>query len=223
MKKTKNKKQRAKPVAEETLAVILLDRTGSMADRVQETIGGFNGFLDELEKDPDTKGVRISFTQFDTVGTDHICERLAVNKVSRLTEKTYEPRGGTNLYDAIGELIKRVEGYAGKDKVIFTILTDGQENSSSAWTLDGIRSLIKTKEKDGWTFTYIGVGPDAWAATQLISKGTIGASNTLRSSNENYGATYTMAKDAVKMRVTTAGGQSLCATFGGKQLDKDDE
>lgn len=222
------KKQTKKVKHEETLVVFLLDRTGSMQTVKQETIGGFNGYLDELRKKREADDIRFHFRQFDTLSLD-VVQDCALRDVRKLTEETYQPRGGTPLYDAIGKTIKALENArhekaTGKAKVLFVTLTDGQENSSSEWNHKGIQTLIKEKEdKDKWTFAYIGVGPDAWAANERLAAGTQGYSNVLRSTRANTQSAYKAMAGATMARVSTAGGQCVNSVFSGKQLDKDDD
>lgn len=221
----KTKQTKTKTHNEKTLVAFLLDRTGSMASVKQETIGGFNGYLDELLKKPESKDIVFHFTQFDTLGTDVVHDCVALNKVMKLTGESYSPRASTNLYDAIGGVIRKIETKANGHKVLFVVLTDGEENSSSEWTETTVKELIKEKEsKDKWTFSYIGVGPEAWAANEKLARGTSGASNLLRATKgKNTVKAYAKMAGATMMRCSTAGGQSLNALYQGKHLDKDDE
>jgi len=42
-------------------------------------------------------------------------------------------------------------------------MTDGEENSSREWTLQGIRELVRSKESLGnWTFVFLGANIDAF-------------------------------------------------------------
>ncbi len=171
---------------EKTLVVLLLDRTGSMSSVKQETIGGFNGYLSTLAEKPETAGVTVHFTQFDTVSTDVVHDFVPLADVKKLT--------------------------------------DGEENSSAEWTLDGVKAIIKEKEdKDKWTFSYIGVGPAAWQANARLSHGTQGASNVLRATAANAGAVYSHLAGATSMRCCTVAGTSLNSVYGGAQLDQDDQ
>lgn len=208
---------------EGTLVAFLLDRTGSMASVKNETIGGFNGYLDELLKKEESKQIRFSLTQFDTVSIDRVHDCVPLSKVAKLNDKTYEPRGGTPLYDAIGKTIREIQNKVNGDKVLFVVLSDGEENSSSEWNQSTIKALIKEKEdKDKWTFSYIGVGPEAWAANERLAAGTIGASNVLRATRgENTKKAYGLMATATMMRCNSAGGQSLASCYAGQQLDED--
>jgi len=217
--RTKTKTQK-----ETTLVAFLLDRTGSMASVKQETIGGFNGYIDELIKKPECKDMKFHFTQFDTVSIDVVHDCVALDRVLKLNDGTYQPRGGTPLYDAIGKTIRAIQDKANGSKVLFVTLTDGEENASSEWNQSTIKSLIKEKEdKDKWTFSYIGVGPDAWAANERLAAGTSGASNVLRATRgKNTQRAYSHLAGATMARCCTAGGQSMQSVYGGAQLDKDE-
>lgn len=219
MNKTKTTTKSSK--AETTFVVLLLDRTGSMESVKQETIGGFNGYLDELLKKPESKDIRMTFTQFDSIAVETISDCVALKDVPRLTGETYKPRASTPLYDAIGKTIRATEPQASGKKVLFVTLTDGEENASSEWNQDSIKTLIKEKEdKDKWTFSYIGVGPEAWAANERLAKGTMGASNVLRATRgKNTQKAYAFAAQGTLMRCHTAGGQSVQNLYQGKQLD----
>lgn len=201
----------------------LLDRTGSMATVKDETIGGFNGYLDELLKKPESRQIRFSLTQFDSLSIDQVHDCVPLAQVDKLTDKTFVPRGNTPLYDAIGKTIRAIQQKANGDKVLFVTLTDGEENASSEWTQDTVKELIKKRErKDKWTFSYIGVGPDAWAANERLASGTIGASNVLRATRgKNTKKAYGLMASATVARCNAAGGQSMSSLYHGKHLDKD--
>lgn len=220
--KTKTQKGKGK-VGDKTLVVLLLDRTGSMLDVKQETIGGFNGYVDELVKKPESKDIRFTFVQFDTVSIDTLHKAVPLEKVLRLSDGTYQPRAGTNLYDAIGQTIQDVHKKA-EGKVLFVVLTDGQENSSSKFTYDSVRALIKEKEdKDKWTFSYIGVGPDAWKANERLSVGTQGASNVLRATRgKNTRSAYGLMASATMTVANSQSGQCVGSLYKGQQLDQED-
>lgn len=218
------KSTKSKPT-EKTLVAFLLDRTGSMESVKKETIGGFNGYLDELLKKPESKDIIFHFTQFDTVSIDNVCDCVPLKQVAKLNDKTYEPRGGTPLYDAIGRTIREIQTKANGHKVLFVTLTDGEENSSSEWNQETIKTLIKEKEdKDKWTFAYIGVGPEAWEANARLSAGTSGASNVLRATRgKNTQKAYSHLVSATSMRCMVDGGKSLTSVYEGQQLDQDEE
>lgn len=180
--KSKGRKSKSKTStgSRPTLVAFLLDRSGSMASCQQETISGFNGYLDGLKGD-----MKFTLTQFDSQGIDIIHDAVPIKEVKKLTSSTYVPRGGTPLYDAIGKTVRATEEKAKGHNVLFVTLTDGEENSSSEWNKDTIQKLIKEMEGKGWTFAHIGVGMDGFSATQSYSAGTQSASNVMHSAQND--------------------------------------
>ena len=135
--------------------VFLLDRSGSMESCWDDTIGGFNAFVNEQKAD----GGTLSLIQFDHEYLESYHAK-SIDEVEPLTRETFKPRGSTALLDAIGKTIKNF-----KSNTIPTviILTDGQENSSHTYTKSHIKDLIEERTKDGWTFVYLGANQDAFA------------------------------------------------------------
>jgi Mg-chelatase subunit ChlD len=135
--------------------VFILDRSGSMETCWDDTIGGFNAFVNEQKAD----GGTLSLIQFDHEYLESYHAK-PIGEVEPLTRETFKPRGSTALLDAIGKTIKNFKS-ATIPTVI--ILTDGQENSSHHYTKSHIKDLIHERTKDGWTFVYLGANQDAFA------------------------------------------------------------
>jgi uncharacterized protein YegL len=155
VQQTQNQKQRV-------LVNVILDKSGSMASKLNDVIEGFNAYLNGLSKE-DKVDYLFSLTLFDTmVAYRDVAIPLA--SVRKLDTQTYVPGGNTALNDAIGITVRKVEGDKPQvDKVITVIMTDGEENSSREWTHDAVKSLIEQKEREGvWTFVFLGAAPDAW-------------------------------------------------------------
>lgn len=147
-----------------TLVTFLLDRTGSMEAIRDDTIGGFNAYLDGLKSDGDAN-IDFTLVQFDSVSIDKICVAVPVAEVSKLTRETYQPRASTPLIDAACKTINAVEASLLSQpaaKVVVCIQTDGQENSSVEHSWDELNALIKEKSAKGWQFNFMGVGIDAY-------------------------------------------------------------
>jgi Mg-chelatase subunit ChlD len=140
--------------------VFLLDCSGSMESCWDDTIGGFNSFVNDQKQ----FGGTLTLIQFDHE-YQVTCERTKIDDVKPLTHETYKPRGSTALLDAIGRLIKDWKGSSNPSVVI---LTDGQENASRTFTKAHIKDLIEQKTKDGWTFAYLGANQDAFAEAGSI-------------------------------------------------------
>lgn len=138
---------------------VILDRSGSMESIREATIEGYNAYLAQQATVP---GARFSLTQFDTVGIDHLYVDVPVERVEPLTTETFVPRGGTPLYDAIGTGIAALEAATPTGKVVFVIVTDGQENSSREYTREAVLARIEARRKDGWEFVFMGATADTY-------------------------------------------------------------
>lgn len=175
-----------------TLVVLVLDRTGSMESSRDQVISGFNEYIEGLKN---TEGAEFLFTLllFDKYGDEHLAidipyKAAPLDDVKPLTRETYVPRGLTPLYDAIGHGMQVVEQGSGYDKVIFVIITDGEENSSKEFSRDKIFKLIDEKKGLGnWTFAFLGADQDAYAASAAIG---ISAGNTLSYDSADTEATF---------------------------------
>jgi uncharacterized protein YegL len=143
-----------KPKPTGTNIIVVLDKSGSMFPLTSDTIGGFNTWLAEQQKaGPNQK---LTLVQFAT-GVTNMCVEKPIEEVQPLTTTTYHADGpSTALLDAIGKTIKAVRDENKTDKVLFLIMTDGQENDSHEWTREGIKKLVEERQTDGWTFVYIG-------------------------------------------------------------------
>lgn len=126
--------------------VFILDRSGSMQQCREDTIGGYNAFI-EAQKD---LGGTMTLYLFDhEIHT--VYEKKDIAEVEPLTSNSFVPRGSTALYDAIGYAITRVPG-----KVMFIIFTDGHENASRKYGRDSVKDLIEMRRLDGSDFLYLG-------------------------------------------------------------------
>lgn len=136
--------------------IFIMDRSGSMTGFSEDTIGGFNSFI-EKEKDKDIN-TYVTTILFDN-DYEILYERKEINKVEKLTEKEYWPRGTTALLDAIGKTItsfeRKIDG-----KALVVIMTDGYENASVEFSKKQIKEMI---DKHDWEFIYLGAEIDSYS------------------------------------------------------------
>lgn len=164
-----------------TELVFILDKSGSMAGLEADTIGGFNAML-QKQKAVDGE-CRITTVLFDNNYT-LLHDRIDIEAVSPMTDREYYVGGSTALLDAIGITISKlaaVQKNTGEDhradKVMFVIITDGEENASREYSADKVRGMIThEKEKYGWEFIFLGANIDA---VQTASRFGIGADRAL--------------------------------------------
>lgn len=141
--------------------VFILDRSGSMHNCVEDTIGGYNEYL-KKERERNSLITTILFD--DEYEVLHY--RKESSNIKKLTNKEYFVRGCTALYDAIGKTIRKLEHDVKDEKVLFIITTDGLENASKEYNKKSISKLIK-KHKD-WEFIYLGANIDSYAEGESI-------------------------------------------------------
>lgn len=147
-----------------TEVIMLIDKSGSMGRLKDDTIGGFNSFVDSQKDDTKTT---LTTVLFDT-NWKILHDGLDVYEVEEMTKKDYITGGGTAMLDAIGETINTVQyrhddmGDAKPDNVLFVITTDGEENSSRKFTKADIERMIKHQTNGhGWEFIFLGANMDA--------------------------------------------------------------
>lgn len=184
----------------------LLDRSGSMEAIADDVIGGFNSFLAAQRSD----GIDAVMTlvQFDSQDPHEIlADALPLAEVTPLSRGTFQPRGGTPLYDAMGHLIAdaaiRVEGLAASgsppEEILMVTFTDGQENQSREYDRQKIFDLIKKNEEKGWTFAYLGANQDSYAETEQIGVSAASTQN-YRADAVGTAAAYASLSAAVSAR-----------------------
>lgn len=141
---------------------VILDRSGSMESIRDDTIGGFNAFLNTQKQQPGK--ATLTLVQFDTQDPYEIIHHFVpVTKVPELTRETYVPRASTPLLDALGRSINDLEKQIADMKepekpsrVVMAFVTDGQENSSREFRKDQIEKMIQEKQgRNGWQFIFL--------------------------------------------------------------------
>jgi hypothetical protein len=183
---------------------IVLDRSGSMSSAVDDTLGGFNTFLDAQKKLPGS--ANLTLIQFDHE-YQPVHRAVPVGSVPPLTRETFVPRGNTALLDAMGRAIveagSRLDAIPEGDrpgKVIFVVLTDGYENSSCEYDRPKVNAMIShQRETYAWEFVFLGANQDAIAAASSIG---IPSSNAMTYANNQAG--NRAAYEAVHCLVATA-------------------
>jgi hypothetical protein len=148
----------------------ILDRSGSMEKLRTDTIGGLNGYLMEQRTLPGH--ARATLILFNSE-IETVYEGVNIAHLGNLTQAQYVTIGSTALADAIGMTFmkqgERIAREAWTDKVIVNIFTDGEENASRKFTVEGAKALIKLYEDDkGWAVLFQGAGIDAFKAAETF-------------------------------------------------------
>jgi uncharacterized protein YegL len=160
--------------------IICLDESGSMNPVTDDTIGGVNTFIETHKNLPGN--AKLTLIKFDTK-YNILYNGVDIQDVQPLNKATYSPGGMTALYDAIGKALdevgKRYDSLKKKEKpgkVIFLIMTDGQENASMEYNIKNIKQSIEKRQKENaFEFIFMGADQDAWGAAN--SMGVLSAIN----------------------------------------------
>ena len=166
--------------------ISIVDRSGSMQSLTNDTIGGYNDFIEKQKSNG--KNTNVSLVLFDDK-YEMVYDCVTIQAVKPLDNGVYFTRGTTALLDAIGKTINTVGERLSKtdeskrpSKVIVLIITDGEENASAEFKNDKIKEMVKHQtDLYSWEFIFLGANIDSFGVSSGIG---MFASNTA-----NYKAT----------------------------------
>ena len=147
--------------------VAIIDRSGSMCGKEEDTIGGVNSSLEVIKQDlKPNEQVNVSIKLFDHE-EKMLIRSLNINNVRPIELRQYVPRGQTALYDAIGSTLtyfmeKKLHNPTCYDTCLIYVATDGFENCSKNFTADSLKKLITSAQKSyNIELIYLGANQDA--------------------------------------------------------------
>lgn len=157
----------------------LLDRSGSMQSMSTDVIGGYASFVWDQQRFGDNAS--LSLIQFDSK-YQRMFPPTIISQVNPVLG--FIAGGSTALLDAIGKSITETGQRLAAlneadrpDKVIFVIMTDGEENASTEYTLDTIKTMIEHQRTVyKWEFIFMGANIDAFSVGGTMN---IGAGSTV--------------------------------------------
>lgn len=150
--------------------IFVVDRSGSMGSIRDNMQSAIKEILDDQKKLK--QSIKVTHAQFDWVYEECFVEK----PIEEISDIPLEPRGSTALIDAICTSINNVEKrYLEKeesqrpDRILFVVVTDGQENASHEFDWAMAKSLKDRCEKYyGWNVTLVGT------ASSLLDGGRLG-------------------------------------------------
>lgn len=155
-----------------TEIVFILDKSGSMAGLEEDTIGGFNSFIENQKGEAGRAYVTTALFSTD-YELKH--DRADISQIKPMTRSDYRVGGCTALYDAIGKTVehittihKYIRSEDLPEKTVFVITTDGEENSSREYGAAQVKKMINRCEANGWEFLFLGANIDAFSAADKI-------------------------------------------------------
>lgn len=178
--------------------VFVLDESSSMQSCWDQTISGYNEYLKAQKEDAEKTGIKtlVSLFKFNGYNVDCIFDRQDVAEVTPLTKSNYRPSGGTNLHDAMGGVMMKINSLlsekkkADRESVIITVLTDGEENQSRTFRSTDVKAMVEKAEGKNWGFMFLGANIDAFHAGSALG---FNVNNTMQFSTTNAAETFRSA------------------------------
>ena len=182
--------------AEPVQIICILDRSGSMSNLAEDTIGGYNSFLEKQKQTPGK--VEVTTVLFDNQ-YEKIADRVDLSEIEKLTSEKYYARGTTALLDAIGMTLTNVAGKMEKEnicpakrRVLVLIMTDGLENASVEYNKATVKAMIEqTTENYKWNYIFMGANIDSVSEAQSLG---IAGRNAMNFSSSSAGVRKTFEK-----------------------------
>lgn len=170
-----------------TAACILLDMSGSMGSLKEGTLKSINNFILENKQNNQENNTETIFSLYtfsttnkvDIHAANIVYNLLNIEDIPEFTEEHYHPTGMTGLYDAeyysITDFSTKLDSRSEEDtpdKVVFVVITDGEENASQTHTNVDVKTLIKDKEDNhNWKFAFLGANQDSFRESQQMGIG----------------------------------------------------
>ena len=198
-------------------ASFILDESGSMNSCFNQTVEGFNGYIESLLDEEDSNKIRFTLTKFNSMKTNVEYNGILLMDVPILSRDNYNPTGGTPLYDAIGKTINSLSKNGNKNLVV--IQTDGEENCSSEFTFKDITKLMKDRTDEGWTFVFLGADQDAWETGRSFG---ISSGNIMSYASSDTSKMYNDLSRATACFAYNGGGQQTNEFFTESNTEESD-
>jgi len=145
----------------------IVDRSGSMNGKEEDTVGGINSMLEEVKSNKtENDDIRVSLKLFDHE-EKLLWQSKPIDEIDKFLKDDFVPRGQTALLDALGHSLnyfmeKKLLDHNAYDKCLIYVSTDGLENASRYYTREKIRKMVETaEEKYGINIIYLGANQDA--------------------------------------------------------------
>ena len=187
-----------------------------------DTIGGFNTFLEDQKEEPGK--ATVSLYDFNT-HVNRLFQGYPIVEAPELDDDNYTPGGSTALFDALSTAIAETADELAKknpsdrpENVIVVVLTDGKENASET-PQDRVREQVETRrEEDGWEFLFIGANQDAALIASSVG---MDADRSLNMAHSGEGARA--AYESASQRISQARREGSTGGFEDSDRDKQED
>lgn len=181
----------------------IIDRSGSMAGKETDTIGGINTTIDQLKHDLEEEHnteANLSIKFFDHEEY-YLMESKPIKNINLLNHSDLQPRGQTALYDAMGKSLQKFINMKNNnadsfDSCVIYVATDGYENVSKIYNSYNLSELINQAKEKNIELLYLAANQDAILEAQKFG---LSSSNAINYSENrsNTEAVYRSAASAV--------------------------
>jgi uncharacterized protein YegL len=186
--------------------VAILDRSGSMNGKEEDTLGGINAAFEQLKTEQEANtSIKVSVKLFDHE-EQLLFRSIDLKDVRPIERRQYIPRGSTALLDALGNSInyfmtKKLQDSNAYGSCVIYVVTDGIENSSKIYNVEKIKSLITEAEKEyNIKIIYLGANQDAILEASKYGISTDSALNYSENSQNVESAHRSLASAVKRVR-----------------------
>lgn len=185
-----------------TELVFILDRSGSMINAIEDTVGGFNTMIGRLKQE-NVAGL-VTVVLFNQRPAS-LYSRVPLEEIRPMTREDFRPMGRTALLDAIGMSIRSISAchHAAPaeccpEATQFIIFTDGKENASRLYNYQKVSQMID-EQRSGYGWEFLFMGADFEDVEQEAQRLHISREQAMRFRKADHGirTMYCVAADAV--------------------------
>tara|TARA_R110002074_G_scaffold34256_6_gene94499 strand:+ start:289 stop:1263 length:975 start_codon:yes stop_codon:yes gene_type:complete len=202
--------------------ILLVDRSGSMAGKEQDTVGGINSCIQELKNQKQNDdNIFITLILFDHEEVI-LWDNCNIDSVSDLEISHFKPRGQTALLDTMGNSIKKYVNLKNNNSNIFDsciiyVATDGYENCSRNYNREQIKNLIHdAKTNCDIVVVYMAANQDA-----ILEANKIGINeNNAINYDENTDSTHAVYRSAARVAHRARSGEDCSFLFAERQASQ---
>lgn len=156
--------------------LIILDESGSMQSIHKAAVDGLNETLQSIQYAQEAYGETqehyVTAVFFNSNSIRTVVDNSTIGQTKMLQFQDFMPTSSTPLYDAMGVSLSRLRyklDENAENRVLVTIITDGEENASKEYSGKMIRRMVDELKREGWTFAYIGANQDVVKVADTLS------------------------------------------------------